>query len=496
MPAVLAIDQSTSATKAMLFDGSGRCLDREAREHGQHYPQPGWVEHDAEEIWQNLLAVTRELLARQPGHGNELACLSIANQRETVVVFERDSGRPLYPAIVWQCRRSDAICAAHREAGNATLIHSRTGLLLDAYFSGSKLQWLVENRPGLAEKLANGDALVGTIDAYLVYRLTGGAVFATDSTNASRTLLFDIEKLRWDEDLCALFKVPPTALPEVRDSEARFGETTLDGALDSPLPIVGVMGDSQAALFAQRCFEPGMAKVTFGTGSSILLNIGATFTLSEHGIVTALAWARAGEPVYAFEGIVINSAATLKWLQNQLGIVENVAEIEKLAGETEDSGGVYLVPAFSGLGFPHWAPGARAAIVGLSDFSDRRHVVRAALESMAYQLRDVLDAMQAESGVELQALRADGGPTGNPLLMQFTADIAQSELAVSAVPDCSALGAALMGLLGLGEFSSLESIASIEYDDRVYKPGMSTADVEAFHSGWQRAVQQVLAGAS
>jgi glycerol kinase len=496
MTIVLAIDQSTSATKAMLFDESGHRLDGESREHEQHYPQPGWVEHDVEEIWQNFLAATKDLLARNPQHCDNLACLSITNQRETIVVFDRDSGRPLYPAIVWQCRRSTDICEQHNRAGHGPLIHSRTGLILDAYFSGSKLQWLVENQPGLAEKLASGDALIGTMDAYLVYRLTGGSVFATDSTNASRTLLFDIDRLQWDEELCELFAVPVTALPEVRESKSHFGETTMDGLLNAPLPIVGVMGDSQAALFAQRCFEPGMAKATFGTGSSMLLNIGSGFRLSEHGVVTALAWVRDGEPVYAFEGIIINSAATLKWLQNQLGFVANVSEIEALANETEDSGGVYLVPAFSGLGFPHWAPNARGAIVGLSDFSDRRHLARAAIDSIAYQLRDALDAMQAESGIALQALKADGGPTANRMLMQFTADITQTELAVPAAPECSALGAVLMGLLGIGEIESLQTIAAADQDEQVFQPAMSQTESDVLHKGWQHAVQQVLAGAA
>jgi glycerol kinase len=306
-------------------------------------------------------------------------------------------------------------------------------------------------------------------------------------------LLFDISRLEWDAELCALFEVPIDALPEVRDSEARFGETNLGGALEYPRAIFGVMGDSQASLFAQRCFEPGAAKVTFGTGSSVLLNIGNRPTLSESGVLTALAWVRQGKPVYAFEGIIINSAATLKWLQNQLGMVHDVAEIETLAAELDDSGGVFLVPAFSGLGLPHWEPEARAAIVGLSDFSDRRHIARAALDSMAYQLRDALDAMQAESGVALQALQADGGPTANRQLMQFTADITATELAVAAA-DCSALGAALIGLLGLGVFSSLDSIVNIQRDDLVYRPTMSPTDANARHAAWQRAVRQVLAG--
>ena len=496
MKYVLAIDQSTSATKALIFDETGHRLDRESREHQQHYPQPGWVEHDAEEIWQNVLAATSALLGRHADLIDDLACMSITNQRETIVVFDRDTGRPIHPAIVWQCRRSDELCAAMESAGHGPLIHSRTGLRIDAYFSGSKLKWLVQNRPEINAKLASGEALIGTIDTYLIYRLTGGKVFATDPTNASRTLLYDIGRLRWDEELCALFEVPINALAEVRDSDAHFGETTLGGALSSPLPIVGVMGDSQGALFAQRCFEPGTAKVTFGTGSSVMLNIGRKFKLSERSAVTALGWVRAGEPVYAFEGIIISSGATLTWLQAQLGLVNDVAELESLANELNDSGGVFLVPAFSGLGLPHWAPTARAAIVGLSAHSDKRHVARAAFESMAYQLRDALDAMQAEGGVALQALKADGGPTANQLLMQFTADVTESKLAVSEAPDCSALGATLMGLLGTGVYASLEAIAELELGDRVFQPSMPGSNVQSLLAAWQQAVRQVLAAVS
>lgn len=496
MKYVLAIDQSTSATKALIFDESGHRLDRESREHKQYYPQPGWVEHDAEEIWQNVLAATSALIERHADLIDDLVCMSITNQRETIVVFERDTGRPLYPAIVWQCRRSVDICAGLESAGHGPLIHSRTGLRIDAYFSGSKLQWLVQNKPELGAKLASGEALIGTIDTYLIYRLTEGKVFATEPTNASRTLLYDIGRLQWDEELCGLFEVPINALAEVRDSDAHFGETTLGGALSSPLQIVGVMGDSQGALFAQRCFEPGTAKVTFGTGSSVMLNIGREFKLSERSAVTALGWVRAGEPVYAFEGIIISSGATLTWLQTQLGMVNDVAEFESLASDLDDSGGVFVVPAFSGLGLPHWAPDARAAIVGLSAHSDKRHVARAALESMAFQLRDALDAMQAEGGVALQALRADGGPTGNRLLMQFTADMTESELAVSEAPDCSALGATLMGLLGTGIHDSLEAIADLELGDRVYQPSMPASDVQFLLAGWQQAVGQVLVAVS
>lgn len=494
MAYVLAVDQSTSATKALLFDETGCRLDRESRPHQQYYPQPGWVEHDAEEIWQNVLAATSALIERHTELIDEFVCLSITNQRETVVVFDRASGRPLHPAIVWQCRRSAELCAALESAGHGALIHAHTGLRPDAYFSGSKLQWLVQNRPDLKSKLESGEALIGTIDTYLIYRLTEGKVFATEPTNASRTLLYDIGRLQWDEELCSLFEVPITALAEVRDSDAHFGETSLGGALTRPLPIVGVMGDSQGAFFAQRCFEPGTAKVTFGTGSSVMMNIGSQFKLSEHSVVSALGWVRAGEPAYAFEGIIISSGATLTWLQAQLGLVKDVEEIQMLASELNDSGGVFLVPAFSGLGLPHWAPTARAAIVGLSAHSDRRHVARAALESMAYQLRDALDAMQAEGGVTLKALRADGGPTANHLLMQFTADVTESELTVSEAPDCSALGATLMGLLGTGVYSSLESISDLELGQRTFQPSMPSPAVQSHIADWKRAVRQVLAG--
>lgn len=495
MPHILAIDQSTSATKALLLDANGRVLDKESREHRQYYPRAGWVEHDAEEIWQNTLAITRALLSRQASRRSELAGLSLTNQRETIVVFDRATGAPLHPAIVWQCRRGDSFCAAHAAAGREPLVHRRTGLRLDAYFSGSKLQWLMRNAPEIRRKIDAGEALVGTIDAYLIYRLTGGKTFATDSTNASRTLLFDIGRRCWDDELCAMWEVPRASLPEVRESSARFGETTIGGMLSRPVPICGVMGDSQASLLAQRCFAPGTAKVTFGTGSSVLLNIGSTPRFSEKGVVTSLAWVLQGVPTYAFEGIIISSAATLAWLQNQLGLVRDVGEIEALAASLPDCDGVYLVPAFSGLGLPHWAPTARAAIVGLTAHSDRRHVARAALESMAYQLRDALAAMQAEGAVTLRELHGDGGPTANRLLMQFTADIAEVELRVAVAPDCSALGAAFAGMLGLGIHGSLAAIAAIPREDVVYRPSLSPELVRGRCEGWHRAVRQVLAGA-
>jgi glycerol kinase len=492
MPYLLALDQSTSATKAILFDDQGAVLDRCAREHRQLYPQPGWVEHDAEEIWRNVLAVVGELASRHTDKLRDLAGLSLTNQRETIVVFDRATGVPLHPALVWQCRRGDAFCRELSRAGHDASVQAKTGLKIDTYFSASKLHWLVREQPGLARKMKEGEALIGTMDTYLVYRLTQGRVFATDPTNASRTLLYDICRLRWDEQLCGLFDVPRRALPEVRESAASFGHTDVGGLLPRRLPIHGVMGDSQASLFAQRCFQPGTAKATFGTGTSLLLNIGGQFQLPAEGLVSALAWVVGGQPTYALEGLINYSAATVSWLKNQLGLIRNAAETETLARAVEDNGGVYLVPAFAGLSAPYWSPDARAAIVGMTAHTRREHLVRAALESIAYQIRDVLDLMNAGAGVSLQSLHGDGGPTANRFLMQFVADLCGLELRVSDVPESSALGAASAGLLGLGLQPSLDALAALPRQWTVYQPRMPQEQVRQLRDGWHTAVQRVL----
>jgi glycerol kinase len=492
MPHILALDQSTSATKAVLFDAQGQVLDRTSRDHKQIYPQPGWVEHDAEEIWQNVLAVIREVAGRNPDKLTQLACLSITNQRETVLVFDRATGKPLHNAIVWQCRRGDPVCQKLREQGREDLVRKKTGLKIDTYFSASKLKWLVTEKPDLAAKLKNGEAVVGTIDAYLVHRLTGGKVFATDHTNASRTLLFDIGKLRWDEELCAWFDVPLKALPEVRESAAQFGETEAGGILPKRVPIFGVMGDSQASLFSQRCYQPGMAKATFGTGTSVMLNIGDKFHLSDKGAVVALAWVWQGKPTYASEGIINFSAATIEWLKNQLGLIQNPSEVEALATSVADNGGVYLVPAFAGLSAPYWSPDARAAITGMTAHTRREHIVRAALESIAYQIRDVLDMMRADAQLDVQNLHADGGPTRNQFLMQFTADLTGVELKVAEVAESSAWGAAMNGLLGLGVCKSLDDLAALPREVKSFHPQMDAVKVGQLHQGWLAAVKRVL----
>jgi len=371
---ILAIDQSTSASKAMLFDRSARLVDKVSVGHEQIYPRPGWVEHDAEEIYQNVVQAVQRLLEQNKGKQEELLCLSITNQRETIVVFDRQTGKPLHNAIVWQCRRGSEICAGLIRDGKNEIVQRKTGLPIDTYFSASKLKWLVVNHPEIQKKLIDGDALIGTIEAYLIYRLTKGVTFASDHTNACRTLLFDIKNLSWDQELCDIFDVPMRALPEIRESSAIFGETDIEGTLPSLLKICGVMGDSQGALFAQCCFEPGNAKVTFGTGSSVLLNIGSGMASSNCGIVTTIAWVHEGKPTYAFEGITNFTGATIAWLQNQLEIISDAEETEELAQSVEDNGGVYLVPAFVGLSAPYWESDAKAAILGLTPHSTKAHI--------------------------------------------------------------------------------------------------------------------------
>jgi glycerol kinase len=492
MSVILAIDQSTSGTKAVLFNSIGKVLGKTSREHRQIYPRPGWLEHDAEEIWRNVLFVTRDVLKRHPKAVSRLTGLSITNQRETILAFDRYTGKPLHNAIVWQDRRGDLICRRLNASGHDSFIRRKTGLKLDTYFSASKLKWLIAENSAISAKLKSGAALIGTIDTYLIYRLTRGKVFATDFTNASRTLLFDIGKLRWDEGLCKLFDVPPRALPEVRESSAQFGETDAGGILPRPVPIVGVMGDSQASLFARRCFQRGAAKATFGTGTSVLLNIGGKFRPPRKNSVTALAWVLGGKPTYASEGIINYSAATISWLQKRLRLLRAPREAEQVASSVADNGGVYLVPAFAGLSAPYWSSEARAAIVGMTGFTNRAHIVRAAQESIAYQIRDVLEAMRANASIKLQSLRCDGGPTRDRFLMQFTADITGVNLSVSEVTESSAWGATMNGLLGLGIYSSLEAFVKLSNKQTIFRPRMRASEVKRLYGGWLAAVKRVL----
>lgn len=489
---ILAIDQSTSATKALLFDQEGHLLAKLSRPHQQYYPRPGWVEHDAEEIYRNTLAVIAELLNDNPAYRDDLLCLSITNQRETFVIFDRITGKPLHHAIVWQCRRGESVCSQMVKDGHSERVTQLTGLKIDTYFPASKITHLLTEKPELRAKLDDGSAVIGTIETYLIYRLTNGAVFASDHTNACRTLLYDINTLDWSNELCDLFGVPRKALANVRESASQFGETTCGDVLTKPIPICGVMGDSQAALFAQRCFEPGGAKVTFGTGSSVLLNVGDIPVRSTRGIVTTIGWVYHDKPTYAFEGIINFTGATIAWMRDQLELIDNTQETESLARSVNDNGGVYLVPAFVGLSAPYWRADVQAAIVGLTPSSTRAHVVRAALESIAYQVRDVLTLMVQDAGVPLTSIQADGGAVSNHFLMQFTADTIRAELRAAIVPELSALGAVFSGYLGMGIYADLDALNTLSAEFNHYTPHMPTEQTESNYAGWQTAVQRVL----
>jgi glycerol kinase len=489
MSVMLAIDQSTSATKAILFDTTGHLIAKQAINHQQYYPQQGWVEHNAEEIYQNTITVIGQVLAAHSELTSELLCLSITNQRETFVVFEKETGRPLYNAIVWQCRRGEPLCTHLINEGHSAKVQRITGLKIDTYFPAAKMTWLLTERPDLRQKLESGQALLGTIDTYLIYRLTNHQVFASDHTNACRTLLFDINAMVWSQQLCDLFDIPIHALPKVRESSAQFGETTVAGILKNPIPICGVMGDSQAALFAERCFEVGTAKVTFGTGSSVLLNIGNKIRFSPNGIVTTIGWVHQGRPTYAFEGIINFTGATIAWMRDQMQLIQSPEETEPLAVAVPDNGGVYLVPAFVGLSAPYWEPNAKAAIIGLTPTATKSHIVRAALESIAYQVKDVLDLMTNDAGITLQQIQGDGGMVRNQFLMQFVADMIGYPVHASHVVELSALGAVMFGMLGMGFLDNFE-VLSHHFTD--YKPLIPAKKRQENYEGWKQAVEKVL----
>jgi glycerol kinase len=488
----LAIDQSTSATKALLFTTEGRLLDQESLPHAQIYPRAGWVEHDAEEIFKNVVQVSSLLLQRHLGELKSLLGISITNQRETFVIFDRDTGLPLHNAIVWQCRRGDETCQRLVRDGKEEIVHDLTGLKIDTYFPASKLRWLLDSDPNLCARLKDGSALFGTIDTYLIYRLTGGQVYATDHTNASRTLFYDIDKLSWSADLCAIFGVEFGRLPEIHESADWYGDTDIAGTLNRRIPIYGVMGDSQAALFAQRCFTPGNVKVTFGTGSSILLNIGYEKRLSTSGTVTAVGWVWHGQPTYAFEGIINFTGATISWLRDQLQLIANPAETETLARSVSDSDGVYFIPAFVGLSAPYWRADAKAAILGMTPSTTRAHIVRAAVESIGYIVTDVLKAMARDAGIDISMVHADGGAVRNAFLMQFVADMNQLKVHADQTPELSALGAVFSGCLGQKIYTSLEELQNIPSGRIEYCSTMPTERARDLFNGWQTAVQQVL----
>ena len=487
-PLLLAIDQGTTSSRAIVFDGGGSIRTVAQREFTQHFPAGGWVEHDPEEIWTATLAVTREALAAA---GGAVAAIGITNQRETTVVWDRASGAPIHRAIVWQDRRTAARCRELRDAGHEPAVAEKTGLLLDPYFSATKLAWILDHVDGARERAEAGELAFGTIDSFLIWRLTAGQVHATDATNASRTLVFDIHAQRWDDALLALFDVPRSVLPEVRDSAADFGTASAD-VLGQAIPIAGVAGDQQAATFGQACFRPGMMKSTYGTGCFAVMNTGAEAVRSRNRLLTTVAWRLEGRPTYALEGSIFVAGAAVQWLRDGLRTIENAPQTETLAASLPDSGGVYLVPAFTGLGAPHWDPDARGAIFGLTRDAGPAHLARAALESVCFQTRDLIAAMQADRGAAIDRLRVDGGMTGNAWLLQTLADIVGVTVERPRNTETTALGAAYLAGLQAGVFPSVGDIGERWARDAEFTPRMPESARERLVRGWESAVARTL----
>lgn len=487
-PCILVIDQGTSGTSAYLFDPYGRIVAMADREIAQHYPQAGWVEHDPDEIWQSALRAAREVLERA-GPAIEPIALGITNQRETTVVWDRASGRPVARAVVWQCRRTATMCEELRWRGLGTEIQSRTGLVIDAYFSGTKIRWLLDHAERGAERAAGGALAAGTIDSWLLWNLTGGRLHATDATNASRTMLYNIHERRWDDVLCRELGVPPRMLASVRDPSGLFGETDPERFLGLRLPILGVAGDQQSALFGQACFRSGMAKNTYGTGCFLLVQTEGTAIPSSNHLLTTAACGRGAAVGYALEGSVFIAGAAVQWLRDGLGIIAGAQETEALARSVPDNGGVWFVPSFVGLAAPEWDMHARGTIVGLTRGATKAHLVRATLEAIAYQTRDVLEAMRSD-GAAIESLRVDGGGSANDFLMQFQADVLGIPIERSAIDETTALGAAYLAGLAAGVWRSTDDIASTWRAARRYEPTMGADEREAGYATWKRAVER------
>lgn len=486
---VLGIDQSTQGTKALLFDQEGSLLCRCDLPHKQYIDEKGWVEHDPEEIYNNTVQTVKNLVEKAGIDKNEIAVLGISNQRETAMVWERATGKPVYNAVVWQCARGAAICEGIEKEGNAGLVRSHTGLQLSPYFSAAKIAWVLQNVEGAAEKASKGELCCGTIDSWLVYKLTGGKEFRTDYSNASRTQMFNITSLSWDEEVCGLFKIPTCSLAEVTDSDGEFGMTDFDGYLDMPIPIRGVLGDSHGALFGQGCIEKGMIKTTYGTGSSIMMNIGMDPVFSKR-VVTSLAWKLDGEVNYVLEGNINYTGAVITWLKDDLGLISSPAETEALALSANPSDRTYLVPAFTGLGAPYWDSEATGIISGVTRTTKRAEVVRAGLECIAYQITDVIEAMSEESGIQIGELRVDGGPTRNKYLMQFQSDMAHVTVQVPSAEELSGIGAAYAAGIAAGIYSKEEVFSKMNRTK--FQPRMDKVLRDEKYNGWKKAVSQVL----
>ncbi|GGC56165.1 glycerol kinase [Pedobacter quisquiliarum] len=486
---ILAFDQGTTSSRAIVFDRTGAIISLAQREFRQIYPQSGWVEHNAKEIWSSQISVATEAVLNANLRADQIAAIGITNQRETTVVWNRETGEPVYNAIVWQDRRTADYCGSLKAQGHDTMIQEKTGLIVDAYFSATKVKWILDNVAGARELANAGKLLFGTVDSWLIWNMTDRKVHVTDVTNASRTMLFNIHTLTWDQELLDLFDVPAAMLPEVKSCSEVYGETS-GTVLAARIPIAGIAGDQQAALFGQMCTQPGMVKNTYGTGCFMLMNIGETPILSKNNLVTTVAWKIKDQVHYALEGSIFIAGAVVQWLRDELKIINSAAEIEALALKVPDNGGVYLVPAFAGLGAPHWNQYARGTIFGLSRGANNAHIARAALESIAYQTMEVLKAMEADAGREILELRVDGGATANDLLMQFQADVLNARVVRPQVTEVTAIGAAYLAGLAIGYWENLDDIQQQWKMDRSFEP-QETAAMPDMIRNWNKAVKAV-----
>lgn len=485
---ILALDQGTTSSRSVLVDSLGRICFQAQEEFEQHYPQPGWVEHDPWTIWHSQMRTVHAVLAQAGIHPRDLKGIGITNQRETTVVWNRETGQPIYNAIVWQDRRTSELCTRLKNQGHHPTIQHQTGLVLDSYFSGTKIHWILENVPGAHEKALAGKLAFGTIDSWLIWNLTNGQSHVTDASNASRTLLFDIHNMEWSDELCEILSVPRSMLPTVVDSSGICAEANLDGTL---VPIAGIAGDQQAALFGQQCTEPGMVKNTYGTGCFMLMNTGSRAIPSQNNLLTTVAWQRNGQPTYALEGSVFIAGAVVQWIRDEMNWIKDSAEIESLAARVDDNGGLTLVPAFAGLGAPHWEAEARGTMFGLTRGSQAGHIARAALESIALQTADVLMAMENDAGIELKELRVDGGASMNPMLMQFQADVLNVSVIRPQTHETTALGAAYLAGLAVGMWPSEEALASHWQRDAVFETNRDDDWRRIQLSAWVRAIEAV-----
>ena len=491
---ILALDQGTTSSRSILFDQQGAIVGIAQKEFKQHYPQPGWVEHDAHEIWETQLGTMVEVIAKGRIQPQQIAAIGITNQRETTVLWDRETGEPIAPAIVWQDRRTAATCDTLRTAGHASVLQEKTGLILDAYFSATKIKWLLDHTPGARERAAKGQLAFGTMDCWLIWKLSKGKVHATDVTNASRTMLYNIHTLQWDQELLKLFDIPQSVLPTVVPSSGVIGNCEVIPG--HTIPIGGVAGDQQAALFGQLCIDPGMVKNTYGTGCFMLMNTGAQAIRSTNNLLTTIAWQLDGKTEYALEGSVFIGGAVVQWLRDQLKVIHSAPDIEKLASSVPDSQGVYVVPAFAGLGAPYWNAYARGTIFGLTRGSNQAHIARAALDSIAYQSADLLRAMQADAKIPILELRVDGGATVNDLLMQFQSDLLDCKVVRPVITETTALGAAYLAGLAVGYWTSKEQLRSLWKSNHLFTPQIDASTREQLLKGWQRAVNASIAWAT